>query len=209
MGKGKFSIENKFNKYSFIQHACSYSPFVDFTKSPIIAASFALSNVSKLNDFINHDACIICMKFGNEDKTKLITDKSEARLFIKNEMRLDIIDSDTFVFGKNYEIAKSNGSIKKICYYTFDELLSRLSPDYKILDIQTNDRMTYQKGLFICFYGCLCLREFIAYELCPDLYLTKIYIKTGNKRSILEDIYKHYRQYDPEHLLDPYLYFNE
>ena len=49
-----------------------------------------------------------------------------------------------------------------------------MTPDYRVFDIPTNDRMLYQKGLFVCFYNCLCLKDCIAYELCPDLFLTKI-----------------------------------
>lgn len=68
--------------------------------------------------------------------------------------------------------------------------------------------MIYQKGLFICFYDCLCLNDYIAYELCPDLILKNYKIKVEDKRKISKSIYIN-REYDPEHLMNPYLYFKE
>ena len=204
-----FSVENKYNKYAFIQHSTSFSPFIDFTKEPIIAISFSLSNAMRLNDFRNSDSSIICMRFDEQKSDSLITDKKTARAFIKNDMKLEIINSDTFILGKKYELTNSDGRTSLICITSIEELLDRMTPRFKVLDIPTNDRMLYQKGLFICFYNCLCLKDFIAYELCPDLHIAKVCVKKRKKRSILNNIYKNYRQYDPEHLMDPYLYFNE
>lgn len=204
-----FSVDNKYNKYAFLQHACSYSPFIDFTKDPIIATSFALSNPNSFNDFRNVDSSIICMRFNEQKKSNMIKDRVTARDFIKNQFRMEIINSDCFIFGKPYELLKSDGTKEYICIFSIDELLNRMTPDYRVFDIPTNDRMLYQKGLFVCFYNCLCLKDFIAYELCPDLFLTKICVGKRKKRQILDGIYRKYRQYDPEHLLDPYLYFKE
>lgn len=204
-----FSVENKYNKYAFIQHSCSYSPFIDFTKDSIIATSFALSNSNRLNDFRNADSSIICMRFREERIENIIKDKKTARSFIKNDLKLKVLNSDFFVFGKTYELTNSDETKVSLHIDSIDKLLDAMTPKYKVLDIPTNDRMIYQKGLFICFYDCLCLKDFIAYELCPDLFFTKVCIQKRKKRGILERIYKNYRQYDPEHLMDPYLFFKE
>lgn len=201
--------EKRYRKYAFMQHACSFSPFIDFTNDPVIATSFALSNSEHFNQFNNVDSAVICMKFNDYDSKNIITDKIIARDFIVSLLKFEVINSDYFVFGKTYILKNSIGLAKKICFYTFTDLLDAMTPKYKIIDIPTNDRMIYQKGLFICFYDFLCLNDYIAYELCSSLQLKKLKIAVADKRNILNSIYEKNRKYDPEHLMDPYLIFKE
>lgn len=78
----------------------------------------------------------------------------------------------------------------------------------EVVKIPVNDRMKYQKGVFICFYNCIALKTRICYELNEDIDLNKNIIKTSDKVDILKGIYNSIK-YDQEHLLNPYLIFTE
>lgn len=204
----KRSNINRYQKYAFMQHSCSFSPLVDFTKDVFIATSFALSNVSNVNCFRNEDSSIFVLN-NNGEKLDVIIDKKEAKKFIENEFNLRIIDSKYFKLGKKYDLEKSDGSYHSLSCFTINKLLDELTPKIIVFDIPTNDRMLYQKGLFVCFYDCICLKDFIAYELNNSFIWKKIKIPKRNKRSIIKNIYKSKREFDPEHLMDPYLIFKE
>lgn len=157
---------NRYNKYAFMQHSCSYSPLVDFTKEPIVATSFALSNTSRVNDFRNEDSAVFC-SINTRDNLDVINHRWEARNFLVNEFYLQVIDAKAIKLGKDYVLRKADGSSRVLCFNSIDKLLDALTPKIKIIDITTNDRMLYQSGVFVCFYDCVCLRDFIAYELNP------------------------------------------
>ena len=198
---------NTYDKYAFIQHACSFSPFIDFTKNIQIATSFALSNSSRINEFMTVNSNVIALDFMDIEKN-IVTDKYKAKEFIKKRFKMKYIDTNTFILGKPYRLIKSDGSYEIIKICSIKTLFDALIPSYVIIDIPTNDRMKYQKGVFICFYDCLCLRNFVAYELIKGISFTSNEINVINKRSILDSIYKE-RKYSPENLLNPYHYFNE
>lgn len=198
---------NKYSKYAYMQHSCSCSPFIDFTRKNEIAASFALSNPGNLNDFNNNDSAIYSLYIQNSLE-HTINDEQEARSFLRKTFRLDIINSSYFILGHNYSLVDSNGKVKNIVITSIKKLLQELTPNFKIFDIPTNDRMKYQKGLFVCFYNCICLKDSVFYELNKDIVLTKSIIKVSDKRTILDSIYKE-RKYDQYHLLNPYVYFTE
>ena len=199
---------NRYQKYAFIQHSCSYSPLVDFTKNINIAVSFALSNAQQLNDFKNNDSAIFCLNY-KDNKELLIDDKNSAKDFLIRDFNLKIIDSSYFVLGLTYLLPNATGESITICHHSISDLLDDLTPKIKIIDVPTNDRMLYQKGLFVCFYDCICLKDFIAYELNPSFVMRKIKIPKRNKRGLLNSIYHNSREYDPEHLMNPYLTFVE
>ena len=199
----------KYSKYAFMQHALSFSPLIDFTKEKEIATSFALSNPSQINVLENHESAVFDIKV---DSNNRIEDKIDAYDFLKKDFKIDVINSDTFVLGKKYKLKGFDDSGKEyekiICISSIDDLLERFRPKYKLFDIPVNDRMKYQKGVFICFYDCIALKTRICYELNSDIDLYKSLIKTADKKDILKGIYKN-RKYDQEHLLDPYLFFTE
>ena len=101
------------------------------------------------------------------------------------------------------------GQAKEIRITSIPVLYNLLKPEYKIITCATNDRMYYQAGVFICFYNCIVLKDKIFYELIPDISISKGIIPHNDKRKILGDIYTNYREKDPEHLMNPYLLFNE
>lgn len=197
--------QNAYQKYAFIQHACSYSPLIDFTRSEQIATSFALSNTSSFNLFNENDSAIYELTLLNRNNVYL--KKQDARDFLKYTMMLDIIEKPVCI-GKTYTLKTSSGGSKTITISSLPVLVKLMTPKYKIIDIPTNDRMVYQQGAFVCFYDCLCINGYILYELINDINIVKKIIPAHSKKKIIKSIYDE-RQYDQEHLLNPYLYFNE
>ena len=197
---------NTYDKYAFMQHARSFSPFIDFTKNISIATSFALSNVSSVNDFRNNDAAVITIDLLSP--SSIINNKKGAKEFLKKEFKLTLIDSEYFIFNHDYLIEKSNGDVERLKIVSITDLIKAITPKFKVFDIATNDRMKYQKGVFLCFYDCLCLKSYVCYELNKLIYTRKARLKYKYKREMLKALYEQ-RRYDPEHLMDPYLLFKE
>lgn len=200
---GKDKIDYLF--LSFMQHACSYSPFIDFTKSNIIGLSFALSNPNFFNDFTNKNSSLFIVSI---DSNEILRSEEKINEFLQEEYQLIYLDRKTLGFGENISF-KENEEEKILFLSDFKTIINLLTPKYKLIDLPTNDRMKYQKGVFLVFYGCICVNDTIFYQLNNKFKLLKVKINKMNKRIYLEKIYKNYRFYDPEHLMKPYLYFNE
>ncbi len=200
---GKDKIDYLF--LSFMQHACSYSPFIDFTKSNIIGLSFALSNPNAFNDFTNKNSSLFIVSI---DSNEILRSEEKINEFLQEEYQLIYLDRKTLGFGENV-LFKENEEEKILFLSDFKTIINLLTPKYKLIDLPTNDRMKYQKGVFLVFYGCICVNDTIYYQLNNKFKLLRLKINKTNKRVYLEKIYKKYRFYDPEHLMKPYLYFNE
>lgn len=199
---GKDKIDYLF--LSFMQHACSYSPFIDFTKSNIIGLSFALSNPNFFNDFTNKNSSLFIVSI---DSNEILRSEEKINEFLQEEYQLIYLDRKTLGFGENVSFKENEEEI--LFLSDFKTIINLLTPKYKLIDLPTNDRMKYQKGVFLVFYGCICANDTIFYQLNNKFKLLKVKINKMNKRIYLEKIYKNYRFYDPEHLMKPYLYFNE
>ena len=84
-----------------------------------------------------------------------------------------------------------------------------MTPEYKIINITTNDRMRYQHGKFILFHKCVLVKGKILFTLNKDLNIIQYKINPVSKkklRKILDDKYLHF---DIRYLLNPYDFFNE
>lgn len=196
---------NTYDKYAYMQHACSYSPFIDFTSSEVIATSFSLSNKADINKFKNDSSAVYSV---NVNKNDIVRDKKEAKYFLKNKFKIMVLSEQYFKFGKQYRFKGFDGKTATFSTVSFKSLLEMVAPKHKVFDIKTNDRMKYQKGVFVCFYDCLIIGERIFYELDPFITITKKEIMFEDKLILLSGIYKE-RTYDLERLMDPYLVFKE
>ena len=184
------SINNEF--CAFMQHSCSYSPFLDLTKNHIIALSFATSNHGNLNEYFRKKSAIFEFKF-NEN---VLTDRFDISkmwvYFVKGRLRFFSIYKDEHLF------------------YCVPNMFD---PTICLLDEKTNDRMKYQDGAFLFFQSCIVVNghvlmpykigKIIKYTISPS---KKEFL---NKACIYQKIVDQYRKYDYEHLMDPYLYFSE
>lgn len=193
-----------YQKYAFFQHSCSYSPLLDLTSDAITALSFALSNSHNKGTFSKTDSVVFLINSKND--TKVISDPKQASVFLKTKMKLQIINDSCIKLGSKYNFINSK---EEMVVDSFETLFEMLKPDYRIITCATNDRMNYQAGAFICFTDCIIFNKKVFYEFNNELQINKIFVKHAYKTLILSDIYKNYRERDPEHLMNPYLFFNE
>lgn len=194
--------ESIYYKYAFMQHACSFSPLIDFSKNEVVALSFALSNKNNINDYNNIPSKIFL--FGFNDSDYIHYDEKETDDYLINKASIYYINKSYLSFGEDITF---NNSIKNIQLIKIDDIIEYLTPSMFVIDLPTNDRMKYQKGSFLSFYDCLCLKGKIIYELCPDLKFVELTIIPDKKDSLKEEIRINHDDYDSNHILDPYLSF--
>ena len=122
---------------AFSQHYLGWSPFIDFTKSLYVGLSFGLKGKREFeNDALLYTVEVL-------DPEKYTQDRVTAECWL----------NDYHVRVYNYD--RNDENLRRV---------KRISPDAKIIDIATNDRMKFQQGVF------LLLDQF---NLVNHLYLTK------------------------------------
>lgn len=182
---------------AYMQHAISYSPLMDITSSPIIASSFA----SKKN---KKDA-----KFFFFYSKENMVDEEKINTIIK-EFNVKII-KQPLSFGKTIELKKRTSSNTEECcsidLSLFSKLFDMLRPEYVTINVQTNDRMKYQKGAFILFFNYMSINGRIFYELNSELKYREYILPSKHKKNIKKYINKKYKFYSQEFIMSPYKYF--
>ncbi len=207
---------------SFMQHATSYSPLIDFTNEIVIATSFALSNKNKFNDYFKKPSAVYKL-YLEEPKTYIeYIEHLNGKLFYKDKLFLEkhvvktAADANNLI--RNYKVYTCykyaiGSPIGGNPITTIDEIINYLTPKFAFIDIPTNDRMKYQKGGFLLFYDCLIINEKLFLEIIPGMLLQKFKIDnaSNNKDKIIDAIKynKVFCMYMPDKLLDPYEFFNE
>lgn len=201
-----------YDMVSFMQHSCSYSPLLDFTEDRNIALTFALSKNSNINDYERDNSCVFSLSIVKE-KVRILNEKSEINKFLSDEFKLFYVGNKMIKLGDDIELKKYDKSGKLytnvITYRSIGELVELMTPKFVVINKKTNDRMKYQKGLFVVFYDCLCICDKILYELSPYLSLKKTRIKYSDKKYELKKIYQDHREFTLDYLLNPYKIFNE
>lgn len=196
---------------SFMQHSVSYSPLLDFSDSPLVAISFALSNNNQFNNYYRNHSSMFELECRQETDVNKISQlkydiKSTAKLFYADSLeKIDLIM-------KNIDIRYCNSYVISDYFKvipTIFEVLNSLTPNVVMIDIPTNDRMKYQQGKFILFDNFVCINNNIFYELNRNFAIRKIKIENRSKDKIREEIRKNHQPYTITNLLDPYNYFNE
>lgn len=122
---------------AFSQHYLECSPFIDFTKSLYVALSFGLKGKKEFAD----DGMLYTVEIS--DPANYTKDRVTAECWL-NDYHVRVYNSGS---GK----AKLGND-------------ARTSPDAKIIDIATNDRMKFQQGVFLLLDN---------FTLVNRLYLTK------------------------------------
>lgn len=191
------SIDYEF--LSFIQHAISYSPLLDFSQDRNIAMVFATSPEGKnYNTYSQTDAELYTLYLKDADNKEL----------------------DYDVLLKDYCIQYYSNKLKKLSTI-FGKALPECSIEDFSVDLRgfikpTNDRMIYQKGIFLFLKKAVFVNGtlFFPYSLG---YIAKSKIpceknaKNGrlSKEKIYNEIIKNDSSIDLEHLLNPYQAFAE
>lgn len=180
-----FNSKYGYGFLAFMQHTFAFSPFLDFTNSHIVALSFATTKIREGND-----GSIYVFDTSN-DVSKYR--KLEKRFVVYARRRLRILD----IIGD-----------KKL----FDCTYKDFEPRMRLLKNQPNDRMRYQKGIFVDFYNCFIVNGILLLPVGSEK-ITKYridYTSTKlNKLSIANKIRKQYPYYKYRALMNPYNYFKD
>lgn len=201
-----------YEMFSFMQHSCSYSPFIDFTKKYLIALSFALSNYHDINSFNNDDSLIYKLTLTKKDQ--ILTESIKINAALANHeiyyLKGKIVFGANPVFYKKSVNGDPAGKETK-SFATYEEIIKLLTPKTLFIDLATNDRMKYQKGTFVFFYDFVLVKETILYNLNPDFYIEKFIIPKNSdknqKQSQIDSIKKDHPEYEQRYLMNPYSYF--
>ncbi|MDI6452361.1 FRG domain-containing protein [Peloplasma aerotolerans] len=124
-----------YSRFAYYQHSVAYSPFLDFTEKEIVAKSFAISNKSNISDYNLNDSAFYKIEVYDDE-------------VIKDEYQADKIIQDYNVLLINDKIYASS-LLKHQLWLDF--ISSQSAGKIYLIDIKTNDRMKYQKGVFTLF----------------------------------------------------------
>lgn len=183
---------------AFMQHAASFSPFIDFTNRLTIAEIFATepSNKNK-NNYSNTDASLFVF-YPNVVKNDDVNFSKHNVQFFKNKLQLDSV-----IFGKKLLFCKLTDFLVEFQFFTN----------------ATNDRMRYQHGSFLYINKCVIANGRLFFPFSQGCFVKyRIYAKKNISKSKLslvskEDVYNQVCNLEPfhdeKHLMDPYLYFTE
>ena len=134
---GEADIDCMYDICAFSQHYLEYSPLIDLSKSLYVALSFALKGKEEFEE----NALLYTVEVSDNDNYTQM--KAIADQWLK------------YFHVRVYNYKEGSENLRKI---------ERSSPEAKVIDIATNDRMKFQQGVF------LLLDDF---NLVNHLYLTK------------------------------------
>ncbi len=179
---------------AFMQHSAAYSPLLDFTTNRDIATVFATAPYDmNYNDYCNNDASLFILNWNQsiEATTEFLDFSNHNIQFYKSKLKFD-----SQIFGKPLYLCN------------IDDFLVKTH----CCILPTNDRMKYQKGLFLYFEKCVIANGILFFPYQQGL-IEKIKIPSNDKLKSKKELYKQITTSNPEigieHLLNPYLYFTE
>ena len=100
------SDESEYYQYAFIQHTCSFSPMIDFTREECIAGAFALRKRATT------DSKIYMLSFDNDDL--VICDEREAGRILCDDTEIYYVNSEKIRLGQSISFNNSEKTIELI-----------------------------------------------------------------------------------------------
>ena len=190
-----------YNFLSFMQHAVSFSPLIDFTSNPIVATVMGLSDTDNFREHYSNDSALF--ELGIDEK-QVITKREDVDNVINSYC---VYYSQTFPFGNTVNLHGRTISIIDI-----NSLIDALTPQYLLIDIPTNDRMRYQSGKFVLFYDCLIVGKKIYVELAKGMNFTRYKLNKNLKQKkegepFLDGLLKEYPEFSFTNMMNPYEWF--
>lgn len=132
---------------SWMQHAASYSPLLDFTTDYAVAATFAL-RANNPNVFLYKDAAIFAL---DADERKSWHEDLEEIDEIISKMHISSIKRK-IVPGTKMTIKNVLGRERILDFTSCDKIIDELAPSLVVIENPTNARMAKQRGVFLLFY---------------------------------------------------------
>ena len=193
---------------SWMQHAVSFSPLVDFTSDYNVALTFALSS-SNPNTFMHKDSAIYILNNSSRMFLDRVTSTDEANEIIS---KINISALNKRITPGDARIIKdAYGNSHKLDFTSYDKIYRYLSPKFLIIDIPTNDRMLVQKGKFILYYDYLLIDGKIVSPFGDNIenMCYKHRISAKEKPRLLNWLHQNYPEMKESYLMDPYLIFRD
>lgn len=189
---------------SWMQHAVSYSPLVDFTSDYAVASSFAV-RANNPNLFLYNDSAIYILELSKY--YKICTDVKEVDKIISS-MHISFLKKKIRP-GKKIRLQDTNNRKHILDFSTYDKIIDELIPEFIIIDIPTNDRMLRQKGKFVLFYNYVAVKGEMFRSLANKLHLEKHKIFVKDKAPLLQWLDKNKPDIKNSYLMNPYTFFND
>ena len=176
--------------WAYMQHSTSFSPLIDFSESLDVAGAFATKYDGNPDKYECEDAAIyfLAREEGKSDSTS----KLNIEFFRKP------LNINSIIFGNPiYKCKVSDFEVK-----------------YRIISEKTNDRMKYQKGVFLEIRKGVFVCNKLMFPATSGFFF-KLRIPAMknnswiNKNRINDCIKKKHPEYSDRYLLDPYLFFQE
>ena len=180
---------------SYMQHAISYSPLLDFTSDCRVALSFSLGNKASINDFGYKDSAIYKLEVQDDKKKRSNLNSSQ---FLSN-FSIDYLPHP-YTIGSPINGKQMN---------TLQDIRDELTPDYVMLDSVCNDRMRYQNGRFVLFYNYFSIQGKVCTWLNKNLRLSKLRVKVSDKPKHCKDLAAKCPHLLMKKMMDPYCFFSD
>ena len=142
---GKANRDEMYELCAFAQHYIDVSPFIDFTKSLLVAASFAIKGKCEPeND-------IVIYRVGLRDPSDCTQSMKKANEWV-NEFNISVFKFEKEGIRKVMKELLSSEQAKPFSPEEFAKLEKASkndSPRARLIDVPTNDRMKFQQGCFL------------------------------------------------------------
>lgn len=178
---------------SWMQHSICFSPLIDFTYSPLVAATFAIRR-DKPYHFCHWDSAILTIK-GIDDN---------ALLKALPPINGKIENMEVRCFKDKIVPLRCSGQSGNFTCYDFDWILNNLRPEIYLFDLPTNDRMKKQQGLFLFFRRCSIVNGNVFGLSKSGLLIKKYVVKPVIKSNIVQAMRKNYPDLAYNYLMNPY-----
>jgi len=194
--------DNMYIMTAFAQHYLDISPFIDFTKCPYVALSFALKGRKKADDDI---VIYTALDIGDDDTTSSIEEVNEW-LSNYDVKLINTSSSDELL---RYFAEKGRDIKIKPSFSLRDELrqletvFGSVFPTAKLIDIPTNDLMKYQQGVFLLLNGFNIVdSNYLTKSVRQSFVINKYIISSGLCGELDEILTNQAPQYRYEFLMD-------
>lgn len=195
---GKIKTDEMYSFLAFSQHYFGISPFIDFTKSLYVAASFALK------DRKEYEEDILLYTLELKDDEDYTTSLDTANKWIKDYSVCVFKDVTKKDFENPAEsLAESLNELKRFSKNVLSPNPFDISPKAKLIDVPTNDLMRYQQGVFLLLDDfSLFSKSYLTKKIRDDFIIKKWLINKDICPQLLRELTEARPYYAYKHITD-------